>query len=80
LVSKSQAWGLLCGDDAIDPDDDSNRNDEGNFVHVWTRDACGEPLSWGHYGVVKAVNEFTQKRAIKYLRSGSQFLILKVRM
>jgi predicted O-methyltransferase YrrM len=76
---KVRDGGLICGDDATDTEDDSTRNDEGDVVRVWTRNAVGEPESWGHYGVLKAAKEFTDKRGIKLFQVGSQCAIFKGR-
>jgi len=76
---KVKEGGMLCGDDAIDTVVDAERNEEGDIVQVWTRNEKGEPASWGHYGVVKAVNEFTQKNGLKYYSTGTQFMIFKGR-
>lgn len=74
---KLRDGGLLCGDDASDTEDDSQRDAEGNVRRVWKRDAKGEPESWGHYGVLKAAREFAQKHGIQLFQAGSQCLIFK---
>ncbi len=76
---KLRNGGLLCGDDATDGEDDSQRNEEGDVVRVWTRNAAGEPQSWGHYGVLKAAREFTQKRGLQLYQVGTQCVIFKGR-
>ncbi len=76
---KVRDGGLICGDDATDVEDDGQRNGEGDVVRVWTRNPAGEPDSWGHYGVLKAAKEFTDKRGIKLFQVGSQCAIFKGR-
>jgi predicted O-methyltransferase YrrM len=74
---KIRQTGMLCGDDAVDGVTDKERNADGDVVHIWSRDAKGEPLSWGHYGVCKAVMDFTKKQGIQFFFSGTQFMIFK---
>jgi len=76
---KIRDGGLICGDDATDSETDDQRNAEGDVVRVWTRNAKGEPESWGHYGVLKATREFTDRHGIKLYQAGSQCLIFKGR-
>jgi len=76
---KLRDGGLLCCDDAVDGEDDSQRNDEGDIVRVWSRNAAGEPESWGHYGVVKAVKEFSGKYGLKLYQTGTQCMIINGR-
>jgi hypothetical protein len=70
---------MFCGDDAIDDVDHSQRNADGDIVQVWTRDAQGEPESWGHYGVLKAIREFSATQKLEFHQIGSQFIIFKGR-
>jgi len=74
---KLKAGGLLCGDDAVDTDPDSARDAVGDVVRVWSRDASGQPESWGHYGVLKALRDFAAPRALEPTVIGTQFLIFK---
>jgi hypothetical protein len=74
---KVRTGGMLCGDDVIDEEGDSARNADGDVTHVWTRNERGEPLSWGQYGVLKALREFAQANRIEFYRLGSQFVIFK---
>jgi predicted O-methyltransferase YrrM len=74
---KLRNGGLMCGDDAVDVEDDSARNAAGDVVRVWATNDKGEPTSWGHYGVMKAAKEFCLKYQLQLLQTGVQILIFK---
>ena len=60
----------IVGDDARDFDDNT-RNENGDIYIEW----C--PGCYGHYGVVKAFNEFIQKKNIQGSVHGSQYVVKK---
>ena len=73
---KLKIGGLICGDDALDTDENA-RNADGNIEIAWERDAAGTVTSGGHYGVLKAVKAFCSERGVEFCISGTQFLIQK---
>ena len=67
---KVKANSYIVGDDAHDIDD-SMRNENGDVRIDW------EPNCFGHYGVVKAFNEFTKKHDLMGSIIGTQYLTKK---
>jgi predicted O-methyltransferase YrrM len=62
--------GFIVGDDAVDLDD-TKRNATGDIFIQWPGGA------FGHYGVVKAFNEFITNKSITGNIIGNQFMIQK---
>ncbi len=61
----------IVGDDAHDQDE-SLRNENGDVKFQWA------PNCFGHYGVVKAFNEFTKKHGLMGSILGTQYLTKKI--
>ena len=74
--AKARSGALICGDDAVDTDE-QRRDTDGNVEIVWLRNDDGTPRSAGRYGVLKALKAFCSERAIDFHLSGSQYFLLK---
>lgn len=67
---KVRMLGYIIGDDAVDIDD-TTRNEDGDVYIEW----C--PGCYGHYGVIKAFNEFLDKKNTKGQIIGNQYVVNK---
>jgi hypothetical protein len=62
----------IVGDDAVDTDD-TQRNENGDVLRVWAENC------FGHYGVIKAFNEYLKNNNYTGSVIGTQYLVKKVK-